>query len=45
LRLIWGNGMLSDKGKTALIFILLLAVTLTLTVGSAQYLMHLAILR
>jgi len=37
--------MLSDKGKTALIFILLSAVTLALTVGSAQYLMHLAVLR
>jgi hypothetical protein len=37
--------MLSDKGKTALIFIMLSAVTLTLTIGSVQYLMHLAVLR
>ncbi len=37
--------MLSDKIKTALIFITLSAVTLTLAIGSAQYLMHLAVLR
>lgn len=37
--------MVSDKGKTALVFIMLSAVTLTLTIGTAQYLMHLAVLR
>ncbi len=37
--------MLSDKMKTALIFLMLSAVTLTLAIGSAQYLMHVAVLR
>jgi len=37
--------MLSDKSKTALIFVMLSAVTLTLVAGSMQYLLHLALLR
>ena len=37
--------MLSSKNKTALVFMMLFAVTLTLTIGSVQYLMHLAMLR
>jgi hypothetical protein len=37
--------MLPDKNKLALMFIMLFTVVLTLTVGSVQYLMHLAILR
>jgi hypothetical protein len=37
--------MLSNKNKSVLIFIMLSAATLTLTIGSVQYLMHLAILR
>jgi len=37
--------MLSSKSKTALVFILLFAVTLTLAIGSMQYLLHLAMLK
>ena len=39
------ENMLSSKSKTALVFILLFAVTLTLAIGSMQYLLHLAMLK
>jgi hypothetical protein len=37
--------MLANKAQHWLVAMMLLAVVLTLTIGSVQYLMHLAVLR